>query len=465
MRNLASKRHPIAAFLIALAVLATPALLFAHARLVRSDPAEHATVTTAPTSLSLWFSEKPEVKFTSIQLTDSAGGSVQLGAIAAAPSNGVTVPIVGAVKPGRYTVAWKTAASDGHPTSGKYDFSVVASVTVTPGLTPVPAMRPDTTFMGKPDTIITHKSVSNSVIVPQETATFSTSMRWAELLALLSLVGLVIFRLAVLPVSGWSPELVTAASERAARFGRALLVLFAVATLSRGLTQASLMPAFAGTRFAALSALVQSTRWGMFWAVGVVGLIVVIVGFLLASKAIAGWILAAVGLVAIALSEALTGHSGAVPHAAAAIAADVAHLLGAGGWLGGLMAVLLCGLPILRRLDAEQVTDAGAKLVRAYHGSAMECVIVVVLSAIIASWTRLPTVNSLWTTPYGLALLRKLIFVVVVLGFGFYHWRRVVLPAWTSQTLKRFRMTAAAELVFGAVVIAFTAYLLSQPLP
>jgi copper transport protein len=290
-------------------------------------------------------------------------------------------------------------------------------------------------------------------------------MRWAELVALLTVIGIVIFRLAILPSSGWSADLVAAASDRALRLGRAILVLFAVATLTRGLAQASLLPAFVGSRFAALMALIQNTRWGAFWALGVAGFVVVLIGFLLAGKLRAGWIVAAVGLVIIAVSEALTGHSGTVSHAAAAIAADVAHVLGAGGWLGGLTAVLLCGLPVLRRRDSAIVDDAGAGLVRAYHGTAMECVIVVILSAIVAAWVRLPAFSALWTTPYGLALLRKIIFVLVVLGFGFYHWRRVVIPAWTSHTLARFRRTAAAELVFGAVVVALTAYLLSQPLP
>lgn len=458
------------ALLAALAVLATPALLFAHAHLVRSSPAEHASLTSVPTSLALWFSEKPEIKFTAVQLTDSSGAAVALGAVAAAESNGITVPIAGAMKPGRYMVAWRTAASDGHATSGKFDFSIAPSAAIqtpAPVATSVatPVAAPDTMRPASPESVITHTTVPNSLIVPADTATFSTPMRWAELVALLTLVGLVIFRLAVLPVAGWSQDLVVAASDRAIRLGRALLILFAIATLMRGFAQASLLPSFVGSRFAALAAVVENTRWGVAWAVGAVGAIVVIVGFLLAGKVFAGWIVAAIGLVVIAVSEALTGHSGSVPHAAAAIAADVAHVLGAGGWLGGLTAVMLCGLPVLRRLDEAEANDAGAKLVRAYHGSAIECIAVVVLSAIIAAWTRFPTVSSLWTTPYGLALLRKTIFVAVVVGFGFYHWRRVVIPTWTSHTLARFRRSAAAELVFGAVVVAFTAYLIIQPLP
>jgi copper transport protein len=457
VRNSAFKRQPIVAILVALAVFLTPALLFAHAHLLRSSPASGAKLTTSPAGLSLWFSEKPEPSMTTIQLADSAGTAIALGKPAALDSNGITVAIVGALKSGRYTVTWKTAASDGHPSSGKYDFSVAVSA---PAVSPVIVDSAT-----RAESIVTRKSISNSLVVPDETPTFSTAMRWAELVALLTAVGLVIFRLAVLPPSGWNAQLTANASARAVRLGRAVLLLFAITTLSRGLTEASLLPGYIGTRFNALFVLVQHTRWGMMWAVGVAGLIVAFAGLLFAEKTLSGWIVAAVGLVVVAVSEALTGHAGAVPHPAAAIAADVAHLLGAGGWLGGLTAVLLCGLPAVRSLDEAKLNDAGGRLVRAYHGAAIECVVVVVLSAILAAWLRFPSVSALWTTPYGLALLRKTIFVLVILAFGFYHWRRVVIPTWTSHTLSRFRRTAIAELLFGAVVVALTAYLIAQPLP
>jgi copper transport protein len=456
------------AFVIALAVLTTPALLFAHARLLRSTPAANATLTSLPTSLSLWFSEKPEVKFTVLTLKDSAGALVALGPVTSADSNGIMAPITGGLRSGKYTVSWRTAASDGHATSGTYAFSISGTAAPSPAATAtIPSVTVDTGRRTVPitDSTITHKTVSNSPVSTEQVTTFSTAMRWAELVALLTLVGLVIFRLAIVPRADWTPDLVASASDRAARLGRGVIVLFAIGTISRGLAEASLIPTYATARHEAIREMIHHTRWGGAWAIGLLGLAIVIIGYLLAGKMLGGWMIAAVGLVVIAVSEALTGHSGSVRHAPAAVAADVAHLLGAGGWLGGLTAVLLCGFPALKRLDPKKGSNVGARLVRAYHNSAMECVAVVVLSAIIAVWLRFPTVSSLWTTPYGLALIRKTIFVLIVLGFGFYHWRRVVIPEWTTQTLGRFKRTAAAELVFGAVVIALTAYLLTQQLP
>src|SRR5215475_3526850 len=83
-------RHPIAAMVATIMVLATPAILLAHARLVRSSPAANAVLDTAPTALRLWFSERPEPRFTAIQLLDSTGAPVPIGAPASIEQNGLS---------------------------------------------------------------------------------------------------------------------------------------------------------------------------------------------------------------------------------------------------------------------------------------------------------------------------------------------------------------------------------------
>jgi len=99
-----SLRHPIAATLAAFIVLATPAILFAHARLVKSAPAANAVLDTAPTTLKLWFSERPEPRFTAIQLLDSTGAAVPLGAPAGIEPNGLSLAITRALTAGPYSV-------------------------------------------------------------------------------------------------------------------------------------------------------------------------------------------------------------------------------------------------------------------------------------------------------------------------------------------------------------------------
>ncbi len=456
------RRKWAAPFIVALAILTTPVLLFAHARLVRSTPAANTALSAPPTELDLFFSEAPELKMTKIELADSAGHAVALGDPTALPSMGIRVAVSGALPAGRYTVSWRTAASDGHASSGKFGFTVAKSSEATPATTSQ-VTPPSAATPVPPQTDV--KVISNAPLASTQSVTFSAAMRWAELVALLTVIGVVMFRLAVLRAASWDDTLVAEVNDRAVRFGRAVLILFVVATLTRGMAQAELLPTTSGSRLDSLVLLVKLTHWGTAWAIGLVGAVVAFIGFVVASRSISGFLVAAIGLIAVCVSEALTGHSGAVKHYAAAVAADVAHVLGAGGWLGGLTAMILCAMPSLKKLNGRDAAAAGSRLLHAYHGTAVECVTIVVLSAIIAAWTRFPTVSSIWTTPYGQMLLRKTIFVVVVLGIGFYHWRKIVLPEWTDDTAFRFKRTAAVELLFGAVVVAFTALLITQQLP
>src|SRR4029079_6732038 len=101
----------------------------ARARLVRIAPAGNARFSASPTSLSLWFSERPELRYTSIELVDSAGRVIPHGPITSIDSMGVTAPIAATLAPGRYSVAWRTAAADAHGTSGRFAFVVMADST------------------------------------------------------------------------------------------------------------------------------------------------------------------------------------------------------------------------------------------------------------------------------------------------------------------------------------------------
>jgi putative copper export protein/methionine-rich copper-binding protein CopC len=454
------RRRVVAAVLASLALLGTPLLLYAHARLVRSAPAADAQLAAPPSSLTLWFSERPEVRFTSLQLLDSAGAAVSLGAVSKLPSDAlaITAAITGQVTRGRYTVAWRTAAADGHATSGRYSFVVLNAPTQTPVVAPTTQPTP-------PNATRPPATGANAPVEVAPSATFSTGIRWAELFSVITMIGAIIFRLVVLPGARWSEALTSEAAERARRLAQAALTLFIIATLMRVIAQSSLVPAEVGGRMAAVLSVVRETRWGHGWSVGAAGGVVVLIGLVVARAAVSGWLIAAVGIVAVCTGDALTGHSGASNHLALAVAADITHYLGAGGWIGGLVALLLSGLPALRLVPDTEQPDAGSKLVRAYHGAAIECVALVIISAIVAAWLRLSSIGQLRTTPYGGLLFLKITLACVILLFGAYHWRRVVSREWTADTKFRFQRTAAIELMIGAFVLAVTAVLVSTPLP
>lgn len=440
---------------IALAVLGTPALLLAHAKLVRAVPGVGSVVVAPPSVISLWFSEKPEARFTKIELLDSTGTAVALGEVAGVPDErmAMSAAVVGTMANGRYTVSWRTAGADGHAITGKFTFTLDA---------PAAAAAP-----APPDTQQTPPSAERipNTVVSVSPSVFSTTARWVELVALLTLVGAVVFKLLVLPLAGFGPEQVADATDRARRLADAMLVLFVATTLWRLSSQADLLAGGPTGRVAAMISVARDTQWGHNWLTGATGTVVVILGLIVARGSAIGWPIAGLGLIAASLGEGLTGHAGALEsNARVAMAADVVHVFGAGGWLGGLTVVFLCGLPAIARLDDAEKKRLGRELVRSYHRIALLCVSLVVLTGIVAACTRLSSLSELWTTPYGTVLFRKLVFVFVLFGFGWYHWRTVVKPEWGDDTRFRFTRSVVGELLVGGVVLAATAVLVATAL-
>lgn len=461
MRVKKSLRHRTVALVVALAaIVATPVLLFAHAHLVKSTPAANSRLAASPTALTLWYSERPELALTTLQLTDSSGASYALGPVHyGAESASITASISKPLPRGTYTVIWHTAASDGHATDGRFSFTVTSGPAAvgSGAATQAPAVVPQAPAAGT--------SKSNAPLQAAPTAPVSAPLRWAELIGVLTLVGAMVFRLVVLPAAGWPEGVTHDASDRTRRFAQAALLLFAITTLMRLGGESTLVPAPTSSRLSDMWTVMHATRWGTGWCVGAIGAIVAAVGLFAARRAHSGWFAAAIGVIAIAASESITGHAGASSRSALAIATDVAHVLAGGGWLGGLTVVLLCGLPALRSVNEAERPAAGSRLVRAYHSSAVECVVLVLITAVIGAWLRLTAFSDLWTTHYGTILLIKIALVVVVLLFGLFHWKRVVSVDWEQSTRPRFARSAAAELLVGALVVGASAALISTALP
>lgn len=457
-----SSRHALIAAGAAVALFITPAIVFAHARLVRSSPTANASLPTPPDRIALWFSERPELRFTSVQLLDSAGRAIALGAPRVdVDLAGVVAAITAPLGVGRYTVVWRTAAADGHPTTGKFAFTVTSAPATSPVVAPAGA-SPDSVSV-RIDTVA--RRIPNSIVQPDRPPAMPTAARWAELVAALSVIGALIVRLAVLPRADLPSETFIDASDRLRRLGHATLTLFVLATLMRVAAESTLVMGDGESRLHAMLVAVRDTRWGHGWSFGAAGAVLAIVGLFAARRSMSGWVAAAVGAVLVCLGEALTGHAAASSRSALAIAADVTHVLGAGGWIGGLAALLLSVFPAIGAQEQAQESRVGSRVVRAYHATAVESVAIVAISALVAAWLRLPAVNALWSTTYGRILLIKVCVVLVVLAFGGYHYRSAVSVEWGAGTAGKFRRSAAAELVVGAIVVAITAVLISTPLP
>lgn len=96
-----------------------------HLALSKSEPLANDTV-AAPTAIKLWFTEEVTVAATGIQVTGADKKVVPTGAltIAKTAKAPAVVEFKEALKPGVYTVDWKTMADDGHPTKGTFAFTV-----------------------------------------------------------------------------------------------------------------------------------------------------------------------------------------------------------------------------------------------------------------------------------------------------------------------------------------------------
>ncbi|GAA2326085.1 copper resistance CopC family protein [Dactylosporangium salmoneum] len=113
----------LAAALLVLLVPAPPA--FAHSTLLKTDPADGATVSAPPAAITLTFNENIKQQFSTIVVTGADGASYSDGA-----PHAVDKTLTQAVKPlptGAVKVAWRTVSADGHPIEGRFAFTNAAS--------------------------------------------------------------------------------------------------------------------------------------------------------------------------------------------------------------------------------------------------------------------------------------------------------------------------------------------------
>ena len=100
----------------------------AHAKLMKTSPADKATIAKAPTSVQLWFNEALDVKLSKIEIT-GPDGKVTRGMVHAMEPKQLMGPITGKMADGAYTVDWQTAGDDGHVQKGTFTFMLKSKAT------------------------------------------------------------------------------------------------------------------------------------------------------------------------------------------------------------------------------------------------------------------------------------------------------------------------------------------------
>jgi copper resistance protein C len=106
------------------ALVLSTSLAYPHALLDHASPLVGSTVPAAPRAVSLWFTQKLEAAFSTIEVRNAAGTRVDAGK--ARVSGDGTMLTVGlkALSPGTYQVHWRVLSVDTHKTEGNFSFNV-----------------------------------------------------------------------------------------------------------------------------------------------------------------------------------------------------------------------------------------------------------------------------------------------------------------------------------------------------
>jgi len=447
---------------LVLTLFLLPTRAWAHAHLKRSEPAAGSKVASPPQMIRLWFSERPEPLMTFVSLKDANGKEWVLAGVQTDPADqlGVSVGVSQPLPAGPYTVTWRTAASDGHPSHGTFGFVVEqeaalstrkpAQVGVITGATGVGDVIPAPSVTGLNEEADAASSISNSLA------------RALSFIGLLALIGATTFRTLVLPRARGIDAAIRARMEsRAGILGLAACIVVIISALARLFLESEMMSAMAGMQTMSMTDMAMHTRWGFTLRLELGAAVLALVSFVLAAREVRGaWFVASVSALVLAITPALAGHAAASPKfTSLMIAADFLHVLGGASWLGSLLFVMLVGIPLALTLEGVERWSSVASLVNSFSAVAMVSVAVVVVSGVIASWVHLGHLAALWQTAYGQVLLLKLALVAITLAIGAYNFRRVQPQLANEIGAIRLTRSATLELGFGFLILIVTGFL------
>ena len=345
--------------ILVVVALAAPAVAAAHARLLRTAPADGSELTRAPRAVLVEFDDTVHVAPGNAAVANDTRRSV-LAEPARARGRTLTLPLRSGLRAGAYTVRWSVVSEDGHKEEGLVAFAIGK------GAPPLPVLS------------------TAAAASPREAV-----LRALYYLGLLIAAGTAVFALLARPLLQ-------------ARLRRPVSELLFVSLLAAFLGASGLeASAASGTRFAVVLDLAL--------AVAAAGA---------AAAALAPLyppLLAAAGACALALvaAPALAGHSlDRNQPAVIAPGVDMLHTLAAATWLGGLVAALW----VLGRSSAD--TWERRAILRRFSSAATLSVVLLAASGAGRAATELDSVSQLWSTSYGRALLIKTAIFLPLLALG-----------------------------------------------
>ena len=304
----------------------------------------------------------------------------------------------------------------------------------------------------------------------------------------IGLLGALALRWAVLGrYAGPDAELLRAAVDERLRPWIDRLALVAVAaTLARFVAQhAAVFGSEQALTRDALATLLFRSNWGRAWWLAITSAIVVTwVAPRLRRSTNTAWLVAAAAILLLAASQPLSGHPAAATMPRLAVAMQLLHLVGAGGWVGSLALLTFVAIPAARDLERDVSRDQRrepgreashtatgdpdariAGLIRAFSPTALAFSALLGITGLFTAWGNLGGFAPLWQSEYGRTLLIKLGFLSITAATGAYNWRRVLPALGEPISSARLRRSSLVELTAALLVLIATAVLVATPMP
>jgi copper transport protein len=435
-RKIGRRLPALVAACVSLLVFAPDAA--AHAVLEETRPASGSVVQQTPEQVLLRFDQAVDTSLgQALQVFDASGERVDAGEILRPTPQQVAVAIDTDLPDGTYTVAWRAISADTDPIRGAFVFHVGAPGANPEGIAaevaPDSPLSLDVLYRGG-----RFLEFALTLLCAGGVAALVYALRSADARVRLRLYGLLAVAAALLAL--WS--LLGLAFQGAKAGGGGLGDAFTWDNVS----------GVAGTRYGK----VELIRAGL--ALGLLGAALVLrrAGGPAREAVNAAAVLLAAGLV---VTPSFAGHASA--SGTLASAADMAHVLAAAAWVGGLAFVV-----VALWLALEQRWPLATRAVPRFSTMATGSVAVLLVAGTVNGYLQVETWRGLWETNYGLLLLAKIGLILPLLALGAYNNRYAVprLRAGIAQPAerRRFVRAAGAELTIMVAIIGVTAFLVDS---
>ncbi len=437
----------ISALIVPIVLLAVPAA-FAHSELVRSDPSDGGTVAVGRSTFSLWFTESVNPETSGFDLRDDEGNVVD---VIVSDTDGEFVELqTEALDESVYVLGWRVVALDGHPSNGAVTFGV--------------GVRPPVTAGSADD----------------GPALTDLALDWINLSALMLVIGALAVSGRVLTHAGDVAHVGRAPERRARRVaagaGVIAVVMGGVIALERTPRGDGSLTDWVGSTWGTLS----GTSWGLVWTGRELALLVMAAFLVLWARPVERRALYARGAIAAlsvaVLLDSFTGHASTLPSRSLfAAAASATHLVGAGIWAGGLVILVICVVPLMRR-NADLRGPLLSTVWRRFSPMAAVATVLVLASGLYLAGRNLPGLSDVTGTSYGTAVSAKVLLLVGALllaglntmlvnpRFAVPVQRAMGMPAgWAPVSLRRFTTVVTVEAVVLVMAVGAAAWLASVP--